>query len=110
LTDNKENHDEEIVSLFEDARQELAKVDEDAKERKKDIVKKLEGKIPTDTICIEIVTQLKSPAPEKVSERFIRECLPEKYKQKNRIENAKKQKKKQEEKENKLAAETPLNH
>jgi len=35
LTDNKENHDEEIVSLFEDARQELAKVDEDAKERKK---------------------------------------------------------------------------
>jgi hypothetical protein len=112
LAEFKNYQDDEINSLFDDARKELAKVDENAKELKKDIVKnlakKLEEKIPTDTICIEIVTQLKGPGAEKVSERFIRECLPEKYKQKSRIENAKKQKKQKQEENNNLAAVTPL--
>jgi hypothetical protein len=114
LTEFKERQEQEINYLFDDARKELAKVDENAKELKKDIVKKLakklEGKIPTDTICIEIVTQLKGPTPEKVSERFIRECLDEKYKQKHKVENAKKKKKQKQEENNNLAAETPLDN
>jgi hypothetical protein len=45
-----------------------------------------------------------------VSERFIRQCLPEKYKQKHRVKNAKKQKKKKAIKgEEKLAAIPQLN-
>ena len=80
MSDNNEFIEQEIDSLFEDARQELARVDKNAKELKKNIVinlaKKLDGKIPTDTICIEIVNQLRG----RVSERFIHECLPEKYK------------------------------
>src|SRR3954447_9606482 len=96
LAEFKDYQDDEINSLFDDARKELAKVDENAKELKKDIViklakvdenanelkkniviklaKKLEEKIRIDTICIEIVTQLQG----EVSERFVRECLPEK--------------------------------
>jgi hypothetical protein len=78
LTDIKESQEQEITSLFEDARVKLAKVDENAKDLKKNIVielaKKLEGKIPqTDSISIEIVNQLRG----QVSERFIHECLPE---------------------------------
>ena len=110
MADFKEPQEKEIDYLFEEARQELAKVDENAKELKKDIVnklaKKLEEKIRIDTICIEIVTQLHGD----VSERFIRECLPEKYKQKHKVENAKKQKRKQREEYNNLAAETPLDN
>jgi hypothetical protein len=41
-----------------------------------------------DSICIESVTRLRG----KVSSRFICECLDEKYKQKYRVENAKRQK------------------
>src|SRR3954451_8313854 len=110
LAEFKNYQDDEINSLFDDARKELAKVDENAKELKKDIVKnlakKLEGKIPTDTISIEIVNQLCG----SVSERFVRECLPEKYKQKHKIENAKKQKKQKQEENNNLAAVTPLDN
>jgi hypothetical protein len=74
------------------------------------LAKNLEGKIPTDTISIEIINQLRG----QVSERFIRECLDEKYKQKVRVENARKQKYqiRQEEEDKasgKLAAVTPLN-
>jgi hypothetical protein len=74
------------------------------------LAKNLEGKIPTDTISIEIINQLRG----QVSERFIRECLDEKYKQKVRVENARKQKyqTRQEEEDKasgKLAAVTPLN-
>jgi hypothetical protein len=102
------SREQEIDFLFDDARKKLAKVDENANELKKDIVKnlakKLEEKIRLDTICIEIVTQLQG----QVSGRFIRECLPEKYKQKSRIENAKKQKKQKQEENNNLAAVTPL--
>jgi hypothetical protein len=105
-------NDKEISNLFEDAKDKIDKVEGQATEKKKQVItnlaKELEGKIPqTDTICIEIVNQLRG----KISERFIRECLDEKYKQKIRAENAKKQK--QQEKEykisDKLAAVTPLN-
>jgi len=110
LAEFKNYQDDEINSLFDDARKEIAKLDENAKELKKDIVKnlakKLEGRIPTDTISIEIVNQLRG----SVSERFVRECLPEKYKQKHKIENAKKQKKQKQEENNNLAAVTPLDN
>jgi hypothetical protein len=110
----EESYDETISSLFQDAVVKLDKVDAQAKESKKqiiiDLAKSLEGKIPTDTICIEIINQLRG----QVSERFIRECLDEKYKQKVRVENARKQKyqTRQEEEDKasgKLAAVTPLN-
>jgi hypothetical protein len=52
------------------------------------LAKDLEGKIPTDTISVEIVNQLRG----RVSQQFIHNCLEMKYKQKHRIENAKKQK------------------
>jgi hypothetical protein len=101
--------EQEISLLFEAARNKLEKIDAQARKEKKQIVKDLakdlEGQIPTDTISIEIVTQLHG----KVSERFIRECLDEKYKQQRRVENAKKQKMRQEGDEN-LAALPPLNH
>jgi hypothetical protein len=112
---NEENSDAEISSLFQDAIVKLEKIKANANQQKKQIVvelaKDLEGKIPTDTICMEIVTQLRG----QVSERFVRECLDEKYKQKPRVENARKQKKKQnygEDKEediDELAAVAPLN-
>src|SRR3954470_15667709 len=61
LAEFKDYQDDEINSLFNDARKELAKVDKDAKELKKDIVKnlvkKLEGKIPKNTICKKIVEE-----------------------------------------------------
>jgi hypothetical protein len=110
----EESYDETISSLFQDAVVKLDKVDAQAKESKKqiiiDLAKNLEGKIPTDTISIEIINQLRG----QVSERFIRECLDEKYKQKVRVENARKQKYqiRQEEEDKasgKLAAVTPLN-
>lgn len=84
--------DNEISSLFKDARDKLEAVSKDTEMKKKDIIvtlaQSLDGKIQTDTICIEIVNQLR----EKVSERFVRQCLDEKYKQKSRVHNAKKQK------------------
>ena len=69
------------------------------------MAKNLEGKIRTDTICVEIVNQLRG----QVSERFIRECLDEKYKEKVRVENARKQRPKKDKETDKLAAVTPLN-
>lgn len=109
LNNYDENHDEKINKLFNDARDELQKVDFDANETKKQIITKLakdlEGKIPEETISVEIVSQLH----DQISERFIRECLPEKYKQKYRVKNAKKQKKKSKQEESKLAVLPPLN-
>ena len=85
--------------LFDDARIKADKTDEQAKKEKKNIVKDLardlEGKIPLETICIEIVNQLRG----RVSERFIRESLEDRYKQEYRAENAKKQKKRHKVKE-----------
>jgi hypothetical protein len=52
------------------------------------LAKELEGKVETDTISKKIVKQLK----DIVSPSFIRECLDEKYKQKVRVDNAKKKK------------------
>jgi hypothetical protein len=101
------SNEEEISSCFQAARQKLDKVDADAKEKKtqivQDLAKDLEGKISTDSICNEIVHQLHG----KVSERLIRDCLEEKYKEKRRVENAKKQKRKHQSTE--LAATVPLN-
>ncbi|MGA7043859.1 MAG: hypothetical protein WBY71_09345, partial [Nitrososphaeraceae archaeon] len=96
MASNDETNEAEISLLFEDAKAKLDKIDTQTQKEKKQIVKDLakdlEGQIPTDTISIEIVTQLHG----KVSERFIHECLDEKYKQQHRIENAKKQKMRQE--------------
>jgi len=104
--------EEKMALLFENARTELDAIDELAREDKKKVVNNLanslEGMIRTDTICIEIVNQLRG----RVSERFIRECLEDKYKQPQKMLNARKQKKKrlQEQEHNEsLAALAPLN-
>ena len=87
-----EANEEEIYSYFQEAIKKLEKVDADAKKEKKqivqDLVKDLEGKIPTDRIAVEIVHQLR-----KVSERLIHDCLDEKYKEKHSVENARKRRK-----------------
>ncbi len=109
----EENCDIEISALFQNARDVLKKLDTNVNQQKKQIVvelaKNLEKRIQLDTICMEIVTQLRG----QVSERFVRQCLDEKYKQKSRIENARRQKKQnylENEKDiDKLAAVTPLN-
>jgi len=71
----KESQDDEIDSLFDDARRKLDTVEKESKDKKKQIVvdleKNLEGKIPTDTIAIEIVNQLRG----SVSERFVRDVF-----------------------------------
>ena len=118
MIDVKPHHDQEIDSIFKVARMKLDTIDQEEKDqhdgikeqtskKKKDVVvdlaKDLEGKIPIDTISSTIVNRLDG----LVSERFIHECLDEKYKQKHKVKNAKKQKKKQVENNN-LAAVTPL--
>jgi hypothetical protein len=94
----KEIYKDRISLLVEDAIGKLDKVDVQAKEQKqhivRDLAKSLEGcKIPTDTICKKIVDQLDG----RVSPRFIRECLDDKYKQEAHRENAKKQKRQRQE-------------
>lgn len=101
---------DEITLLFDDARRTLDRIDAGAKKKKKQVVvelaKDLEGKIPIDTISIEIVSQLRG----RVSERFIHESLHDKYKQKRRVENAKKRKKRKQREDNEnLAAVALLN-
>ena len=75
--------DAEVSGLFEDARDELEKIDANAERQKKQIVidlaKDLEGKIPTDSICMEIIDQLRGQVSERTS---YAQCLDEKYKQK----------------------------
>ncbi len=110
LENVSDSHDEQVTLLFEDARNKLHKVVANSDQQKKKIVeelaKNLEGKIPTDTISMEIVNQLRG----QVSEGFVRECLDEKYKQKRRVQNARKQKRQLESKVNdKLAQVTTLN-
>jgi hypothetical protein len=96
--------DKEISAIFQWSRSEIDRVTSFAHGRKQKIIKetalKLEGKISTDTIAIEIIIQLR----DIVSPRLIHGCLDDKYKQKYRSENAKKQKKTQD-----LAAKVPLN-
>jgi len=93
--ENAEDHGIEISWLFENARVKLEKIkaniDQQKKQVVRDLAKSLEGKIATDTICIEITNQLRG----KVSDSFVRQCLDDKYKQSHRAENAKKQNKKQ---------------
>ncbi|MGB6533811.1 MAG: hypothetical protein WBF33_37490, partial [Candidatus Nitrosopolaris sp.] len=91
---------------FQAAIEKLDSVDANAEKEKtqivKDLAKDLEGKIPTDSICNEIVHQLHG----KVSPRLIRVSLDEKYKEKRRVENARKQKRHENTKD--LAAPVPL--
>ncbi len=89
----EEGPESEITRLCEEARIRVAKVDENAGKQKKQIINELaqslEGKVGDDNnICMTITRKLKG----HVSPSFIRECLDEKYKQKVRVENAKKQK------------------
>ncbi len=111
LEDYDKNPDEEIPLLVEAAKQKLEKIDSEVKGKKKPIIielaKSFGGKIKDEDISKEIVHHLS----DQVSERFIRECLPEKYKQKYRVKNAKKQKQKKDIKiDEKLAVPpTPLN-
>jgi hypothetical protein len=108
----KRQIEEQLCAVFEEAKSKLDNIDARAKNEKKQVIiqlaKDLEGKVPTDTISIEIVNQLRGI----VSERFIHECLDSKYKQKYRAENAKKRKSKEQEKGNEenLAAVALLNH
>ena len=123
LEDYYKNPEEDTSLIIEDVRRKLKEIDSQtkgehkeieskAKGKKKVIINKfakdLEGKVKDEDICKEIIHHL-----SEVSERFIRACLPEKYKQKHRVLNAKKQKKKKVIKEEeKLAAiimKTPLN-
>jgi len=87
----EEKFEAETSLLFEDAIEKIEKVDIQANESKKQIIinlaKNLEGRIPTDTISMEIVKQLYG----RVSKRFIHQCLDIKYKQKVRVYNARKQ-------------------
>jgi hypothetical protein len=116
-----EEKDAETSFLFVDAIEKLDKIDVQAKDSKKQIdvqaneskkqivrelAKSLEGKIPTDTICIEITNRLRG----RVSDRFIRQCLDEKYKQEGPVNNAKKQKNPEQKDKaiDKLAVVTPL--
>lgn len=107
---NTIEHEEEISRLFENAIIKIDEIDKQAKKEKKNIVKglarDLEGKIRPETVCIEIINQLRG----RVSERFIRKCLEDKYKQQVRAMNAKKQKtpSKAEESYENLAALMPL--
>lgn len=84
--------EQEISDIFQTAVERLDRIDTNARGQKmkvvQDLAKDLEGKIPTDTIATEIIHQLRG----KVSERFIHECLDEKYKRKHRVDNGKKQK------------------
>ncbi|HYF98870.1 MAG TPA: hypothetical protein VD815_02135 [Candidatus Saccharimonadales bacterium] len=92
MSDAKDS-DIEISRLFDEARSQLGMIESNSKQQKKqvvkDLAKRLENKIQTDTICIEITNQLRG----QVAESFVRQCLDEKYKQKPRVENARKQKK-----------------
>jgi hypothetical protein len=108
IEDEIETHgntnEKEVTAIFEWTRLEIDKITPFVNWKKQKIIKetalKLEGKIPTGTIAMEILKRLHGI----VSERLIRNCLDEKYKVKYRSDNAKKQKKKN----NDLAAKKPL--
>ena len=102
----EKSNEEEISRCVKAAIEKLDKVDANAEKEKtqivKDLAKDLEGNIPTDSICNEIVHQLHG----KASPRLIRVCLDEKYKEKHRVANARKQKRKESIED--LAASVPL--
>jgi hypothetical protein len=107
---NSESTEEEVCLLFQAAIAKLHKIDDQSKKEKTVIVqvlaRDLEGKITTDTIAMEIVHQLRG----SVSERLIHNCLPEKYKQKHRVENARKRKESKQGNDKILAAPMLLKH
>jgi hypothetical protein len=82
---------EELQKVYSDSNLQKKNIDATADKKKKQIItelaKNLENKITTNTICIEIVNQLRGT----VSESFIRKCLDEKYKDTHRSQNAKQQ-------------------
>ncbi len=84
--------------LVENAKHELEKVDSEAKGKKKQIIielaKSMEGKVREEDISKEIIHHLHD---QPIPDIFIRECFPEKYKQKYRVKIAKKQKKQRKE-------------
>ena len=104
---HQKSNEEEVSLCFQAAMEKLDNVDADAKKQKRQIVqdlaKDLKGKIPTERIASEIVHQLRG----KVSERLIHDCLDEEYKEKHRVNNARKQKRKHQSTED-LAALVPL--
>ena len=95
MTFDGESVNQEILSLCNEAIEQIRKVDANSKRQKKQIIielaKNLEGKIPSNTISIEIVNQLRG----LVSESFIHKCLDIKYKDNRRSQNAKQQNKHQ---------------
>ncbi len=90
----EDNNDQNITKLFENAKNDLLKIEWETRRKKKEIILKLasslEGKIQEDMIAREIIDELKDIA----SESFILQCLPEKYKQKYQVNDARKQRKK----------------
>jgi hypothetical protein len=98
--------DTQVTLLFNNAIEQIRKVEKDSLRQKKQIIielaKKLEGKIPTDTICMEIKNQLHGNG---ISERHIEDCLDVKYKQLHRVKNAQKPDKSKLQAESKIAAE-----
>jgi hypothetical protein len=101
--DNSKSNEDAISLCFKAAKEKVEKVDADAEKKKKeadadaekkktqivqDLAKSLEGKIPTERICNEIVHQMQgNPSPT-----LIRASLDEKYKEKRRVQNARKRK------------------
>jgi hypothetical protein len=91
---NSTDSQQEISACFKAAKEKIEKVDADAEKKKtqivQDLAKSLEGKIPTERICNEIVHQMQgNPSPT-----LIRASLDEKYNEKSRVQNALKRKKK----------------
>lgn len=91
MVNDENNLDNEVSALFNNAREKIKVVENNSVHQKKQIIielaKSLEGRIVTNTICIEIKHQLCGVG---VSDRHIEECLEEKYKQAHRVRNASK--------------------
>ncbi len=99
--------EKDIVLLIENAIERLNIVKENTQKENKQIVsdlaKDLEGIMPMETVCTEIINRLQG----HLKPRTVRKYLDEKYKVKSRVDNAKKQKKN---KHSNLAALGPLNN
>lgn len=91
MVNDENNLDNEVSALFNNAKEKIKVVENNSVHQKKQIIielaKSLEGRIVTNTICIEIKHQLRGVG---VSDRHIEECLEEKYKQAHRVRNASK--------------------
>jgi hypothetical protein len=128
LEEIKQVEQKEILNLFDNAKGKLDKLKKEEKEKsrilkqeinkkKKDIVtelaQKLETIIPKTSIISSLIVKRLDGL---VSQRLVHQCLPQKYKEEYRVNNAKKQKKREQKngsKENleeiKSAAIMPLN-